>query len=582
MPPPGADSDVARIGYVSARFRDTSVTKIFLGWLRERNRESTTVFAYHASRQRDAVTDQVRSAVTSFRELGSAPGDAAETIRNDGLHLLVFLDVGMEPYVTQLAALHSAPIACVAWDYPVTSGLPSIHYYLSSEAMEPGDAQDHYSEKLVLLPGLGVHYTKPVIPTGLLFKSRRDFGIREDAIVYLSSQTIFKYLPAQDRLFARIARSVPNAQFMFLVTNEIVGGDLERRLGRAFAAADLDAADRCLLLPEMPKLDYWNLHRNADVVLDTIGWSGGVSTFEAIALGVPVVTRPGSLMRGRQSSAILTQLGVTETIADTDDKYVEIAVRLGLDSAWRRSIVERMAGGCSRIYSDTRCVRALEDFFRQAVEERWRSGDANDTMRQARSERQGMIDTAAIFERDRYVVLPSLLKEPALSQFYRYARKMAQAARMVPGDDQVPGTPCSYGDLMMDGLLNTLLPKIEEACGLRLFPTYSYFRVYKNGDTLAKHTDRPACEISITLCLGFVGESWPIWIDGPHGASAISLGAGDALLYRGRECAHWREPFQGDYQAQSFLHYVDRDGPCAEWKFDKGRSTAGLQAAPRG
>ena len=272
MPPHGAGGQL-RIGYVSARFRETSVTKAFLGWLREGNRERIALFAYHASRRTDAITDQVRSAVENFRELGSAPGDAANTIRNDELHLLVFLDVGMEPHMTQLATLHLAPIACAAWDYPVTSGLPSIDYFLSGESMEPEDAQDHYSEKLVLLPGSESNYTKPVIPTVLLFKSRRDFGIRDDAIVYLSSQTVFKYLPLQDQLFAQIARSVPNSQFVFLVTNEIVRSDLERRLGRAFAAAGLDAADHRVLLPEKAMLDYWNLHRNADVILDTIGLS---------------------------------------------------------------------------------------------------------------------------------------------------------------------------------------------------------------------------------------------------------------------------------------------------------------------
>ena len=110
--------------------------------------------------------------------------------------------------------------------------------------------------------------------------------------------------------------------------------------------------------------------------------------------------------------------------------------------------------------------------------------------------------SASRFDRYRYLVLPSLLKEPELTQFNRHARKKAQSGRMGSGDEQVLGTPCSYGDLIMDGLLNTLLPEVEEASGLKLFPTYSYFRVYKRGDTLARHKDRPSCEISVSLCLG--------------------------------------------------------------------------------
>lgn len=180
------------------------------------------------------------------------------------------------------------------------------------------------------------------------------------------------------------------------------------------------------------------------------------------------------------------------------------------------------------------------------------------------------MDVAALFSRDRYVVLRSWLPGPQLLFTYRYVRKMAERGLMLPGDDQVPGTPCGYGDWVMDGLLSDLLPAIEKASGLHLFPTYAYFRVYKPGDILKIHKDRPSCEISVTLCLGYSAAApWPIWIAGPNGRSVVSLKAGDGLLYRGTECEHWREPFEGDHQAQVFLHYVDRNGPCADWKYDK-------------
>jgi len=194
-----------------------------------------------------------------------------------------------------------------------------------------------------------------------------------------------------------------------------------------------------------------------------------------------------------------------------------------------------------------------------------------------------VIDTAAIFERDRYVILPSLLQQPSLAKLYNYARKVAEILETLrPGDEQVPGTPCSYGDFMMDGLLVDLLPEIERASGLALFPTYSYFRMYKYGDTLAKHTDRPACEISVTICLGFEAEKrWPIWIECPQGPSSVSLEPGDGLIYRGTECAHWRTAFEGTCQAQVFLHFVDQKGPCADWKFDKRVSIAGLRTRDR-
>lgn len=192
-----------------------------------------------------------------------------------------------------------------------------------------------------------------------------------------------------------------------------------------------------------------------------------------------------------------------------------------------------------------------------------------------------VFDSRLKFGRDRYVVLPSLLKDPTLTQFYRYACTMASKGRMGDGDSQVPGTPNAYGDFMMDGLLTGLLPDIEAASGLDLFPTYSYFRVYRSGDSLARHTDRESCEISVTLCLGYDVIPWPIWVEGPHGASCVTLLAGDGLLYRGTECPHWRETFDGPSQAQVFLHYVDQKGPYADWRYDKRSDTARLESAVR-
>src|SRR6185312_11123910 len=107
----------------------------------------------------------------------------------------------------------------------------------------------------------------PVIPTALLIKKRGDFGLREEAIIYLSPQTMFKYLPQQVRLFVRIAAQVPNTQFVFLVTNEVVVADFKKRLERAFAVAGLNAAEHCVLLPEVSALDYWNLLSISDVIL---------------------------------------------------------------------------------------------------------------------------------------------------------------------------------------------------------------------------------------------------------------------------------------------------------------------------
>ena len=180
-----------------------------------------------------------------------------------------------------------------------------------------------------------------------------------------------------------------------------------------------------------------------------------------------------------------------------------------------------------------------------------------------------MSDVGDQFAREKYVIKRLCVDEPQLGLLYRYACKRAETGTMGT-DPRSPGAWAAPGDLFTDGLLVDLLPLAEAVTGLTLFPTYSYFRVYKRGDILVKHTDRPSCEISVTLCLGYEAEKpWPLLLESPAGVLPIELKPGDALFYRGIECTHWREPMDGDRAAQLFLHYVDQNGPYAEWKYDK-------------
>lgn len=193
-----------------------------------------------------------------------------------------------------------------------------------------------------------------------------------------------------------------------------------------------------------------------------------------------------------------------------------------------------------------------------------------------------MHDIPEHFKIHKYALLRSLVKEPTLPFFHSYGVKIAESARSNRGDPQMPGTPSVYGDPMMEMLMEELMPHIEEATALQVYPTYAYFRVYRRGDVLARHRDRPSCEISVTLNLGFQAEKpWPIWIEGPRGISCIHIHPGDAMLYRGIECTHWREAFDGDHAAQAFFHYVDRNGPYAEWKFDKRERLNSLRSLRR-
>jgi hypothetical protein len=174
------------------------------------------------------------------------------------------------------------------------------------------------------------------------------------------------------------------------------------------------------------------------------------------------------------------------------------------------------------------------------------------------------------FAEHRFLILQSVLTDPLLEVAYQYLIKRALFSRETTDDGQVPGAPSFYADPLMETLLELTQSVAESFSGLELLPTYSYARVYPRGAILNPHADREACEISLSLTLGYdAPEIWPLHISTPHGIQTAQLARGDAVLYRGCECPHWRGEFMGEHHAQVFFHYVDRNGPHAEWKFDK-------------
>lgn len=127
-----------------------------------------------------------------------------------------------------------------------------------------------------------------------------------------------------------------------------------------------------------------------------------------------------------------------------------------------------------------------------------------------------------------------------------------------------------YADPLIEVVLNNSLKQIADICGKELEPTYSYMRVYQPGEQLKPHVDRPSCEISVTVNVASKGPASEIWMhykdNEPH---AYILNPGDAAVYKGKEVTHWRDPLKPDQlNVQFMLHYVDKNGPHAERKFD--------------
>ena len=202
-----------------------------------------------------------------------------------------------------------------------------------------------------------------------------------------------------------------------------------------------------------------------------------------------------------------------------------------------------------------------------------------------------VIKNAISYELANFIFNYFLLKRDAVKFLYENNITYDTGLLGTWSDKQIPNTYSCYADPVMETLMMKVLPKMQQETGLQLIPTYSYARLYKKGDILKRHKDRPSCEISTTLNLG--GDPWSIFIDGtgadtvineyknihkpnaPKGTKVL-LEVGDMLVYSGCELEHWREPFEGNTCGQVFLHYNHINGPFAEKnKFD-GRPLLGV------
>ena len=373
---PGPPEDKIRVGIVSGFFHDHTVWKLFIeGWVKQLDRTRFEVFGYHTGNTHDDRTVLASGLCQRFVEGGRSTTEWRQTILDDAPHLILYPDIGMDPMSGRLAALRLAPLQYMTWGHPETTGYGTIDAFLSTALMEPPEGAQHYAEELILLPNLSTYFEPWAEPLPAL--GRADFGLREDATVYWSGQAIYKYHPRYDRVFAEIAKGVPASQFVFIefAKSKAITQILKDRLDRAFAAVGLDAARHCVFLPSMDQGRFLAAVGQADVMLDTIGWSGGRSTLDCLIQDPVIVTHDGPLMRGRHTAGILRRMDLTQTIAQTVDDYVAIAVRLGRDPAARASIRAQMAARRSLVYRDRAYIRGLEDLIETRVRARYAAAE---------------------------------------------------------------------------------------------------------------------------------------------------------------------------------------------------------------
>ena len=288
--------------------------------------------------------------------LSSRVDHAAEQLRAARLDLLYHWEVGSDSFNYFLPWFRPAPLQYTSWAWPLTTGIPAMDFFLSSDLAEPDGAQDLYRETLLTMPGNMFTWTEPPA-TPERPMTRADFGLADSENLYLCAQNPRKIHPDFDPLAAAILNRDPRARILLIGSQEgAETAPLRQRLQRRLGAL----AERVTLLPRQSRQRYLGLLDVVDVALDPPHYSGANTSFDALGMALPLITQPSPLLRGAFTGGLYRRMDLTDLIARDPDHYVELAVSVGTDPALRQHWRDALRHHNGAIFHDDRAITELQ------------------------------------------------------------------------------------------------------------------------------------------------------------------------------------------------------------------------------
>jgi len=356
-----------RIGYVSADFKYHTVGCFFEPVLAAHDQTQYEICCYASVAQPDQVTARLQAKASVWRNIAALDDAAlANLIREDGIDILVDLSGHTGGNRLPAFARKPAPIQ-VGWlGYFNTTGLDAMDYAIWDAASLPPEAERWFTEKIVRLPDsrfcyLPPAYAPPVAPLPALK--------RGGAITFGSFNNIAKVSPAVVSLWSKVLHAVPRSRLL-LKWKSLGDDSVRQRYLQLFAAHGIDA-DRLELRGETPHQQMLAEYGDVDIALDPFPYSGGLTSCEALWMGVPVVTLAGPRPVSRQTLGYLTLVNLAELAATTTEQYVRLAADLARDidrlADLRSGLRDTMAA--SPLCDGPRFARNLEQRYRAMWEE---------------------------------------------------------------------------------------------------------------------------------------------------------------------------------------------------------------------
>ncbi|KAL4102668.1 hypothetical protein PRIC1_006412 [Phytophthora ramorum] len=376
---PSGAPKLRRVGFISTWFRVHSVGKLLLSVIENLDRAKFHVAIYrcmHFLRDSDEITQGFKRTADDYVELPESQDAAVQILRQAQLDVAVFPELGMDEWTVLLSHHRVAPIQCVFWGHPITTGNPQIDYFISSEHFvskhfdepveEPnilnqlsGYRRASFSEQIVLFRGLSTAFTEPKPLTAESKDiSRSRLHLPPNRRLYVCPQTLMKLHPAFDEALAGVLELDDKATIVLLASDtQVVWMEkLRRRFRKRFGRAHR----RVLFLPTLPFPEFQALLSLADVLLDPFPFGGGVTTLDALHLGIPVVTLPAAQSVVHLAAGFLRYMNASDCIADSLDEYIQLAVNIATD---HEDIRQRLLAHRSDLYQDRSTIEDWNTFL---------------------------------------------------------------------------------------------------------------------------------------------------------------------------------------------------------------------------
>ena len=355
-----------KVGFISEFLTKHTVGKLFGGLIKNMDKKKFDIIIFHTYRtKKSLIKNEIDSHSNKVINLSNRIKEQHEQVEKENLDIIFYPEIGMSPITYFLAFARLAPVQIVSWGHPETTGINTIDYFLSSTLLEPNNAKRKYSERLICLSQFPLYYEPPQNLGPL--KNRKDLKLPENIRLYGCPQSLFKFHPDFDLILAEILFRDPESCIV------LIGGEgkkkywseiLKKRWSKSFSILN----KKVLFTNALSLLEFISLCKCVDVLLDPLHFGGGNSFLEAMLVGTPTITMPGTHLKTNITAAAYKQMKILNPpIVQSSKEYVNLAVKLAQNDKKNLSLREESKIAANKyLYNNLKALKEFEQFLEEA------------------------------------------------------------------------------------------------------------------------------------------------------------------------------------------------------------------------